>query len=328
MEVIQVFDRPASRSFYTVAGRFLFVEAVDHRLAQLVQQLFAGWQLTPTSPPPRDAEIEIKVFGDDRGPEIPPNLNQFDIAEGGRCYTEANAYYLQFENSLMRLRQDLPVRVDVWVKQVPDTVDAELARVTSFAVCAALRRFGLFDLHSAGAVQPHTGAGVLIIGPSGSGKSTLTFNLATAGWPYLSDDEVLLSLNDGVVEARGFRSFFAMREMADRSAGAQPRFKDVFEPENVFSSARVSQVVPRAIMFTAISGEKETQVVRLAQAETMTRLIRACPWATYDTTVAGANLELLSRLARQVKAFALTAGTDLLEPTRAAELLSRHLNSN
>lgn len=322
MEVIQVFDRPAFRSFYTVAGRFLFVEAVDPRLAQLVQQLFAGWQLTPISPPPRDAEIEIKFFGDEPGPSIPPNLNEFDIAEGGRCYADANAYYLQFGNSLMRLRQDVPVRVDVWVKQVPDAVDAELARVTSFAVCAALRRFGLFDLHSAGVVEPQTGAGVLIIGPSGSGKSTLTFQLASAGWSYLSDDEVLLSSQDGVVEARGFRSFFAIRETADTG------FRNVFEPAGVFTSGLVTQVVPRWLLFTAISGEKETLVVELSQAETMTRLIRACPWATYDTTVAGANLELLSRLARQVKAFALTAGTDMLEPTRAAELLGRHLNSN
>jgi hypothetical protein len=319
MEVIQVFDRPTSRSFYTVAGRFLFVEAVDPRLAQLVQQLFAGWQLTPTLPPPRDAEIEIKFFGDKSGPSIPPNLNQFDIAEGGRCYTDADGYYLQFGNSLMRLRQGVPVRVDVWANQVRDAVDAELARVTSFAVCAALRRFGLFDLHSAGIVEPQTGAGVLIIGPSGSGKSTLTFNLAAAGWPYLSDDEVLLSLKDSVVEARGFRSFFAMRE----AVGAG--FRNVFEPASVFTSGRVPQVVLRWLLFTTISGEKETRVVELSQAETMTRLIRACPWATYDTTVAGANLELLSRLARQVKAFALAAGTDLLEPTRAAELMSRHL---
>ena len=317
MEVIQVFDRPASRSFYTVAGRFLFIEAVDERLAQLVQQLFAGWQLTPTSPPPRDAEIEIKFFGDEPGPSIPGNLSQFDIAEGGRCYTDANAYYLQFANSLMRLRQDVPVRVDVWVKQVPHAVDAELARVTSFAVCAALRRFGLFDLHSAGAVQPQSGAGVLIIGPSGSGKSTLTFQLASAGWSYLSDDAVLLSSQDGVIEARGFRSFFAMRETA--SAG----FRNVFEPAGVFSSGLVSQVVPRWLLFTAISNEDKTRIIELSQAETMTRLIRACPWATYDTTVAGANLELLSRLARQARAFDLAAGTDLLDPARAAELLNK-----
>jgi hypothetical protein len=330
MEVIQVFDRPASRSFYTVAGRFLFFEAVDLRLAPLAQQLFAGWQLAPISPPPCEAEIEIKFFGDEPGPgirpEIPSHLDQFDVAEGGRCFTFANGYYLQFGNTLMRLRQDTAVRVDVWFKQVPEVVDAELARVTSFAVCAALRRFGLFDLHSAGVVEPESGAGVLIIGPSGSGKSTLTFQLASAGWPYLSDDEVLLSVAEGEVEARGFRSFFAMREVEGTSE--RLAFKNVFEPASVFSSQRVSQVAPRWLLFTSISGEKETRFVPLSQAETMTRLIRACPWATYDTSVAGANLDLLSRLARQVNAFALAAGADLLEPTRAAELLKHQLRQN
>jgi hypothetical protein len=319
MEVIQVFDRPASRSFYTVAGRFLFIEVVDLRLAQLVQQLFAGWQLTPTSPPPRDAEIEIKFFGDEPGPDVPGNLNGFDVAEGGRCHVDANAYYLQFDNSSLRLRHDVPVRVDVWIREVPQYVDAELARVTSFAVCAALRRFGLFDLHSAGVVEPQSGAGVLIVGPSGSGKSTLTFQLASAGWPYLSDDEVLLSLKDGQVEARGFRSFFALREIGGSTA--RFAFKNVFDPSDVVSAERASQVAPRWLLFTAISGEKETRMVELSQADTMVRLIRACPWATYDTTVAGPNLELLSRLARQAKAFDLAAGSDLLEPTRAAEFL-------
>lgn len=319
MEINQVFDRPASRSFYTVAGRFLFVEAVDLRLAALVQQLFAGWQLTPTSRPPREAEIEIKFFGDETGPEIPAGLEPFDIAEGGRCYTEANGYYLRFGNSLLRLRQDFQVRVDVWFTQVPSDVDAELARVTSFAVCAALRRFGLFEVHSGAVVEPETGAGVLIVGPSESGKSTLTFQLASAGWAHLSDDEVLLSLNKNEVEARGFRSFFAMREVA--CAG----FRHIFEPASVLASERVPEVAPRWLLFTAISGEKQTRLIELTQAETMTRLIRACPWATYDTAVAGANLALLSRLARQVKAYDLAAGTDLLAPGRPAELLGHQL---
>jgi len=214
----------------------------------------------------------------------------------------------------------LQVRVYVWFKETPKIVDAELALVTSFAVCAALRRFGLFDLHSAGVVEPGSGAGVLIIGPSGSGKSTLTFQLATTGWPYLSDDEVLLSVDEDVVEARGFRSFFAMREAAG--------LRNVFEPADVLASERVSDVMPRWLLFTAVSGEKETRIVELSQAETMIRLIRACPWATYDTTVAGPNLELLSRLARQTKAFDLAAGSDLLAPGRAAELLSRYLRPN
>jgi hypothetical protein len=54
----------------------------------------------------------------------------------------------------------------------------------------------------------------------------------------------------------------------------------------------------------------------------MTRLLRACPWATYDTSIASANLELLSTLARQTVAFDLFAARDLLQPGYAAELLS------
>ena len=160
MEVIQVFDRPASRSCYTVAGRFLFVDVLNHRLAPLIDSLFAGWQLTPVSAAPEsDAEIAIKFHSAGIGPEIPPTLNKFDTAEGGTCYTTADGYYLRFDNSLMRLRQSVPVQVDVWVREIPGSADAELARITSFAVCAALRRFGLFDLHSAAVVVP-AGKGV------------------------------------------------------------------------------------------------------------------------------------------------------------------------
>ena len=74
---------------------------------------------------------------------------------------------------------------------------------TSFAVCAALRRFGIFELHSAGMVHPESEKVLLIIGPSGSGKSTLALQLAMAGWPYLSDDELLLSLVDAMKLKRG-----------------------------------------------------------------------------------------------------------------------------
>lgn len=325
MEVIQVFDRPASRSFYTVAGRFLFVEATDLRLARLLAGLFAGWQLTPVSSSEPEAEIQIRFFCGDPETEIPSTSNPFEIAGGGRCYAGGDGYYLNFENSLLRLRSKAPVQVDVWVREIPETADAELAHITSFAVCAALRRFGIFDLHSAAVVEPESGKGVLIVGPSGSGKSTLAFRLAATGWSYLSDDELLLSVNHDEIEARGFRSFFAMRELA---AAGNLGLRNIFEPAAVFSSPRVTQVVPGWVLFTTVSGENDTRLRRLPQTETMTRLIRACPWATYDTAVAAAHLELLSRLARQVSAFDLSAGADLLEPARAADLLTAHLRQH
>ena len=187
-------------------------------------------------------------------------------------------------------------------------------RAASFAVCAALRRFGLFDLHSAGVIEPESGKAVLIIGPSGSGKSTLALQLAQSGWSYLSDDELLLSSRDGAVEARGFRSFFAVSE-----AGAA--LKHCFEPEVVLGSKRTDQAVPGLLLFIRLNGESRSQMKRLTQAETMMRLITACPWATYDKSIAGVNLELLSALARQANGVDLSAGRDLLDPGFADSFL-------
>ena len=315
MEVFQVFDRPASQAFYSVAGRFLFVESSHPVLRNLIVELFAGWQLTPVPEPHRSPDIRIKFSCGETPHEVRSDLNHFEVADGGKCYTDGADFYLVLGKALIHLQNGPPVTVDVSFSELPGARDPMLARATSFAVCAGLRRFGLFDLHSAGVVDPHDGKGLLIVGPSGSGKSTLAVQLASAGWSYLSDDELLLSLNDGAVEARGFRSFFAM------STGEQ--FKHCFEPDSVFATQRTSQVLPGLILFTRLNDESESRLTKLTQTETMTRLIRACPWATYDSAVASANLEVLSALARQAIGFDLAAGRDLLVPGFASELLSR-----
>jgi hypothetical protein len=320
MKGIQVFDRPASYSSFQVAGRLLFIECFDLRLVTLIERLFAGWQLTPVSVVEQNPDVRISFFGRDGFPEVPRGLDQFEVAHGGRCFQAGDQLFLEFDNSLMRLEEGDPVRVAVWTRAIPEVSDPELGRVTSFAVCAALRRFGLFDIHSAGVVVPETEAGVLIIGPSGSGKSTLTLQLAQAGWGYLSDDEMLLSMTNAQVEARGFRSFFALAQSAT-ATGVRPALKNCFEPASVLSAPRVARVAPRFLLFSSINGDAQTRLQALTQAETMTRLIRACPWATYDTTVAGSNLELLSQLARQAKGFDLSAGHDLLETARASEII-------
>jgi len=80
------------------------------------------------------------------------------------------------------------------------------------------------------------------------------------------------------------------------------------------------------LLFTRLNGESRSELSKLTQAETMTRLLRACPWATYDRSVAGTNLELLSALARQVRGFDLSAGRDLLDPGFATSLLNAVLN--
>ena len=318
MEVFQVFDRPAFRSFYSVAGRLLFIEGSDQELRSLIVDLFAGWQLTPVPEPHRSPDIRINFHCGQTPREISRDLNHFDVAEGGKCYTDGADFFLVLGNALVHLQNGVPLTIDVSLSEMPRAGDPMLARVTSFAVCAGLRRFGLFDLHSAGVVDPSNGRGVLIVGRSGSGKSALAVQLVSAGWSYLSDDELLLSLDDGAVEARGFRSFFATRTSKDGDP-----LRHCFEPDTVFGARRTPKILPGVVLFTSLNNESESRLSKLTQKETMMRLIRACPWATYDTAIASDNLKVLSALARQAKGFDLSAGSDLLAPGFAADLLSR-----
>ena len=319
MEVIQVFDRPASQAFYSVAGRLLFTECFSYELRNLIVDLFAGWQLTPVPFPDRSPDIQISFSCGEAPQKILLSLEQFEIAEGGKCYTDGSGLYLELGGAVVHLEHGSSVSVKVSFLGLPHFGDPLLGRAASFAVCAALRRFGLFDLHSAGVVEAGSGKAVLIIGPSGSGKSTLALQLAKAGWSYLSDDELLLSLTDGAVEARGFRSFFAISE-------ARAAFKHCFEPEIVLGSKRVDHAVPGSLLFIRLNSEFRSELKRLTQAEIMMRLITACPWATYDKSIASANLGVLSTLARQVNGFDLAAGRDLLDPGFAPSFLSAALN--
>ena len=319
-EFFSVLDRPAPQSF-AVAGRLLFIQSFDPQLRTLIERLFSGWQLTPVSFPERKPDIQISFTCGAEIPVVPSGLTEFEVAAGGRCYAASEEYYLELGNSLMHLARGNPVNVSVWLKELPGPSDPELARVTSFAVCAALRRFGMFDMHSAAVVIPNSEVGVLLIGPSGSGKSTLTLQLATAGWGYLSDDELLLSVVGDEVQARGFRSFFALSSAAANANQPKPAFKTCFEPSTVFTSPPVARVVPRFLLFANIGGAQNTELHELPQTEIMAHLIRACPWATYDTAIAGANLDLLAHLARQSKGFKLMAGTDLLEPNQASRII-------
>ncbi len=121
-------------------------------------------------------------------------------------------------------------------------------------------------------------------------------------------------MSDREVEARGFRNFFALKQ--DGPA------KLCFEPGNVFNSRRIEKATPRYLLFSSVQREDKTQLHELTQAETMSQLIRACPWASYDTHVAGPYLDMLSRLARQTKGINLMAGTDLLDASEAARIIS------
>jgi hypothetical protein len=321
------FDRSANPRCYSVVGRLLFVRTQSSQLSQLLERLFAGWQLTPVDVQDQQPQIVIDCHVGENVVSISPGLERFEIAEQAQCYLSDDGLIVDFESSLLQLSGRDPVQILIAFKNEPASIDVNLSRTLSFAVCAGLRRHGIFELHSAGLVGPHTNSGVVIIGPSGSGKSTLTTQLAASGWKYLSDDELLLTVEQDQVVARGFRDFFALSAEAMAASGVvfggaiSGDAKTRFEPVAVFGQKAVESVIPRALIFTSISGKVETQVVELSQTETMSRLLRACPWATYDREIARENLKVLSHLARQSAGFDLVAGRDLLAPGYADEFL-------
>lgn len=337
MRAFQDCSRPASQVYYTVAGRSLLVQCYDQRLANLIESLFEAWFLTPVTLFPQPPDVTITFNAPETLPQIPSGLEHFNVADSGDCYTDGNTCYADLSNSLMLLHQDKAVNVSLWIKHCSEFPDAQLTQSTSFAVAAALRRCGLFDLHAAGVVTPDRSKAALIIGPSSSGKSTLTLQLMAAGWGYLSDDVVFLSRAGAEVEARGFRRFFAVTEntVLPQVLGALPNAispaariakpKRRFEPQNFFPSTYVPMSIPRLLFFSSRSGESETGIDELSQVQTMKRLITSCPWATYEKAMAPENLSVLSQLARQCKAFDLFAGTDLLRPDYASALLSTYI---
>jgi len=78
------------------------------------------------------------------------------------------------------------------------------------------------------------------------------------------------------------------------------------------------------MIFTNVTREPRSRLVSLASAEAMTRLLRLCPWASYDKPTSEEHLRILARLANTTSAFALNAGTDILnEPTLAADLIQQ-----
>jgi hypothetical protein len=316
--------RPALAQHYAVAGRFVCVEAGEPETAELFRRFYAGWhfaRLEPTEAPTPDATIRVSPGAP---PPLPEGFESFETAGDGLCRTDGRTYIFERDGSAVRAvggRRG----VEVWIGQGAASRErSALARVVFEATMVALRRCGLFELHAAGVVEPHSGGGYLVVGPSGSGKSTLATQLASAGWRYLSDDALLLRGGGELVEACALRREFAVTEQTV-AAGVLEGFEEMlhepvpfdplkrrFKPHTVFPEGFSESCVPRALFFPVITDEPASRARRLTQPETMRGLLRMCPWACYDRPAATTHLGLLARLARQAEGFELHAGRDLL----------------
>ena len=313
----------------------MLVDAQDDWAAHVTAALFAGWYLDSEGESLADVSCTpaIVVRSAAPVPAIPAGLTVFEIAGGGTCHVDGGTFYIGIEGSVVVIGKPGQADAEVWMNGRLALDAPVLTRLVTYALSAALRRRGLFELHSAALVDPRSGAGVLIVGPSGSGKSTQTVHLAAAGWPFLTDDVLLLREEAPGIEAWPLRRSFAITAetlAASRFLQARTSFEPVaveeddkrlFEPHGVFAAGFRDHCVPGTLFFSELSGGR-SRVSRLSPGEAMARLIRMSPWSCYDRTTAAGHLAVLSALARQARAYSLRAGTDLLDPETTASLIA------
>lgn len=323
-------------TIYQIAGQALLVDAQDDWAAHVTAALFAGWYLDSDGESLADPSCTpaIVVRSTAAVPGIPAGLTVFEIAGGGRCHVDGGTSYIGIDGSVVVIGKPGQAAAEVWMNGRLQLDAPALTRLVTYALSAALRRRRLFELHSAALVDPRSGAGVLIVGPSGSGKSTQTVHLAAAGWPFLTDDVLLLREEASGIEAWPLRRSFAITSetfAASRFLQTRTSFdpiaveeddKRLFEPHGVFAAGFRDHCVPGTLFFSELSGAGRSRVSRLSPGEAMARLIRMSPWSCYDRTTAAGHLAILSALARQARAYALQAGTDLLDPETTANLIA------
>ncbi|HEX7828038.1 MAG TPA: hypothetical protein VF787_00200 [Thermoanaerobaculia bacterium] len=312
---------------YTVAGQSLTFACTDDGTAEKVARLIAGWHFAARPDDPTGAfTIELSTAAP---PPMPRGPAAFDVHHG-QCFSEDGLWYLATSDSWMRVH---PRRVEVWIGAETAQSPTAFARVMFYATQAALRRCGRFELHAAAVTFPATDNGVLIVGASGSGKTTLAMRLTAARWSNVADDLVLIRDGSPTAEAFAFRRVFAATETtldavqppsleeATREPNAFEPEKRRLDPEVMFPGRFASSCTPRVLVFPVITGNAQTEIQPIAQPDALTRLLKMCPWASYDTAVAPQHLSALARLARQCASYTLLAGTDLLYDAQAAPRL-------
>lgn len=318
--------RPVLKKSYSIAGRVVSFVTFDDWSTSAVAALIDGWLVRPLENGHRVPDATVTITAGTDPPQIPANLPQFDISDAGTCYSDRKTFYLQFDGALVQIDDSTEVRL--WIHRPEDLDSTMRSRVLSQAFSAALRRCGLFELHSGAVVPPGEADALLIAGQSGSGKSTLTAKLAAAGWSYLSDDTLLIRDAVTNIEAITLRQFFALTPATVATlpsmqvTPSRDSRKERFTPQYFFSGRQIESAKPAVIVFPKITGEATTHLVKLSSSETMARLLKFCPWACYDSNSAGDHLSLLGRLARETAGFDILAGTDLFRDSKfAADLV-------
>jgi len=191
-------------------------------------------------------------------------------------------------------------RLQVDPAQTPDAA-ADLYSMLTVSAALLLAGLGRALVHAAAVVAPD-GDAWLLAGDARAGKSTTCATLASAGWGYLSDDQVVLTGREDGIEVEGWLRPFHLdgetgerREVAPAELGLGGGWR---------RTARLAGAI-----FPVVSPAEPTLLAPIAAADALARLVRQTPWLLACRRTAPGVLALLTRAVRD-GAFSLRLGSD------------------
>jgi len=189
---------------------------------------------------------------------------------------------------------------------------ADLYSMLTVSAALLLAGLGRALVHAAAVVAPD-GDAWLLAGDARAGKSTTCATLASGGWGYLSDDQVVLTGREDGIEVEGWLRPFHLDE-----DGAGER-REVAPAELGLAGWRRTARLAGTI-FPVVAPVEPTLLTPLSPANALARLVRQTPWLLAGRRTAPAVLALLTR-AVAGGAFSLRLGRDTYRnPARLGSL--------
>jgi hypothetical protein len=186
------------------------------------------------------------------------------------------------------------------------------------ATALLLAGLGRALVHAAAVVHPDGGAW-LLVGDARSGKSTTCATLVSAGWGYLSDDQVVLEAREDGVQVEGWLRPFHL----DFGEGGEPTgLRREIPPAELGLEGWRRSAPLAGVILPAVFPREPTLLTPIVAADALAGLVRQSPWLLACPDTAATTLAVLRRAAER-GAFALRLGLDTYrQPRRLVDRLA------
>ena len=195
----------------------------------------------------------------------------------------------------------------------------DLFSASTLAAAVLLGRMHRALVHAAGVVAPD-GRAWLLAGDTHAGKSTTSVNLLSAGWRFVSDDNLVLFRGaDGRMGVEGWPRRFHLDEGWEE--GAPRHRRGEVHPHERWPGQWLRRAPLAGLVFPRIAADRPTELSPLAASEALGGLLRQSPWLLADRACAPEILASL-RAACELPAYSLRLGLDSYRDTdRLLEVL-------